>query len=96
MTFDPCPSEVVALTRFEQGAPEILIDHRLVLGVLPTPLDPPFYPLFHAFFNVLAVGDDAKRMIGRTPGNVVAVRPLRDGVIADFDITETMLKHFIR
>ena len=35
-------------------------------------------------------------MIGRTPGNVVAVRPLRDGVIADFDITETMLKHFIR
>ncbi len=45
---------------------------------------------------VLAVGDDAKRMIGRTPGNVVAVRPLRDGVIADFDITETMLKHFIR
>ena len=45
---------------------------------------------------MLAVGDDAKRMIGRTPGNVVAVRPLRDGVIADFDITETMLKHFIR
>lgn len=45
---------------------------------------------------VLAVGNDAKRMIGRTPGNVVAVRPLRDGVIADFDITETMLKHFIR
>ncbi len=35
-------------------------------------------------------------MIGRTPGNVVAVRPLRDGVIADFDITETMLKHFIK
>ena len=45
---------------------------------------------------VLAVGNDAKRMIGRTPGNVVAVRPLRDGVIADFDITETMLKHFIK
>jgi len=45
---------------------------------------------------VLAVGDDAKRMIGRTPGNVVAVRPLRDGVIADFDITETMLKYFIK
>jgi rod shape-determining protein MreB len=45
---------------------------------------------------VLAVGDDAKRMIGRTPGNVVAVRPLRDGVIADFEITETMLKYFIR
>jgi rod shape-determining protein MreB and related proteins len=45
---------------------------------------------------VLAVGNDAKRMIGRTPGNVVAVRPLRDGVIADFEITETMLKYFIR
>ena len=45
---------------------------------------------------VLAVGDDAKRMIGRTPGNVVAVRPLRDGVIADFEITETMLKYFIK
>jgi len=45
---------------------------------------------------VLAVGNDAKRMIGRTPGNVIAVRPLRDGVIADFEITETMLKHFIR
>jgi rod shape-determining protein MreB len=44
---------------------------------------------------VLAVGDEAKRMIGRTPGNVVAVRPLRDGVIADFDVTETMLKYFI-
>ena len=45
---------------------------------------------------VLAVGDEAKRMIGRTPGNVIAVRPLRDGVIADFEITETMLKYFIR
>jgi len=45
---------------------------------------------------VLAVGNDAKRMIGRTPGNVVAVRPLRDGVIADFEITETMLKYFIK
>ena len=45
---------------------------------------------------VLAVGDEAKKMIGRTPGNVVAVRPLRDGVIADFDITETMLKYFIK
>ena len=44
---------------------------------------------------VLAVGNEAKRMIGRTPGNVVAVRPLRDGVIADFDVTETMLKYFI-
>jgi len=46
--------------------------------------------------TVLAVGDEAKKMIGRTPGNVVAVRPLRDGVIADFDVTETMLKYFIQ
>src|SRR6056300_1016524 len=46
--------------------------------------------------NVLAVGDDAKRMLGRTPGNIVAIRPLRDGVIADFEVTEAMLKHFVR
>jgi len=44
----------------------------------------------------LAVGEDAKRMLGRTPGNVVALRPLRDGVIADFDTAELMLKHFIQ
>jgi rod shape-determining protein MreB len=46
--------------------------------------------------NVLAVGEEAKRMIGRTPGNIVAIRPLKDGVIADFDITEAMLRYFIR
>lgn len=46
--------------------------------------------------TVLAVGTAAKDMIGRTPGSIVAVRPLKDGVIADFDITATMLKHFIR
>ena len=46
--------------------------------------------------EVLAVGDQAKQMIGRTPGSIVAVRPLKDGVIADFDVTATMLKHFIR
>lgn len=45
--------------------------------------------------EVLAVGDDAKRMLGRTPGNIVAIRPMRDGVIADFAITEQMLKYFI-
>lgn len=44
----------------------------------------------------LAVGEEAKRMLGRTPGNVVAIRPLRDGVIADFEKAELMLKHFIR
>lgn len=46
--------------------------------------------------RVLAVGEEAKRMLGRTPGNIVAIRPLRAGVIADFDITEAMLKYFIR
>ncbi|MCT4594945.1 MAG: rod shape-determining protein [Anaeromicrobium sp.] len=46
--------------------------------------------------EVLAVGLEAKKMIGRTPGNIVAIRPLRDGVIADFDITQSMLKYFIR
>lgn len=45
--------------------------------------------------NILAVGDEARQMIGRTPGNIVAIRPMRDGVIADFDITESMLRHFI-
>lgn len=46
--------------------------------------------------KVLAVGDDAKRMMGRTPGTIVAVRPLKDGVIADFEVTEEMLRFFIR
>jgi rod shape-determining protein MreB len=46
--------------------------------------------------KVLAVGIEAKRMLGRTPGNIVAIRPMRDGVIADFEVTEAMLKHFIR
>ncbi|WP_379970624.1 rod shape-determining protein [Ectobacillus sp. sgz5001026] len=45
--------------------------------------------------RVLAVGEEARRMVGRTPGNIVAIRPLKDGVIADFEITEAMLKHFI-
>ncbi len=45
--------------------------------------------------EVLAVGDEAKRMIGRTPGNIIAVRPMKDGVIADFDVTETMIRYFI-
>ncbi len=46
--------------------------------------------------HVLAVGEEAKRMLGRTPGNIVAIRPMRDGVITDFEITEAMLRHFIR
>ena len=45
---------------------------------------------------VLAVGDEAKMMLGRTPGNIQAIRPLRDGVIADFEVAEEMIKHFIR
>src|ERR1700760_2379350 len=46
--------------------------------------------------GILAVGTEAKRMIGRTPGNIVAIRPLKDGVIADFETTERMLRYFIQ
>ncbi|MFC3126331.1 rod shape-determining protein [Pseudoroseomonas globiformis] len=46
--------------------------------------------------QVLAVGEEAKMMLGRTPGNIAAIRPLRDGVIADFEVAEEMIKHFIR
>lgn len=46
--------------------------------------------------HVLAVGEEAKRMLGRTPGNIVAIRPMRNGVIADFEITEAMLRYFIK
>lgn len=45
--------------------------------------------------KVLAVGDEAKRMIGRTPGNIIAIRPMKDGVIADFDVTQAMINYFI-
>lgn len=46
--------------------------------------------------KVRAIGEEARQMIGRTPGNIVAVRPLRQGVISDYTITEKMLKHFIQ
>ena len=46
--------------------------------------------------RVLAVGAEAKKMLGRTPGSIVAIRPLKDGVIADFEITENMMRHFIQ
>src|SRR5829696_7442487 len=46
--------------------------------------------------EVHAVGIEAKRMLGRTPGTIQAIRPLKDGVIADFDVTEQMLRHFIQ
>ena len=45
--------------------------------------------------EVLEIGAEAKQMIGRTPGNIIAIRPMKDGVIADFDITQSMLKYFI-
>lgn len=45
--------------------------------------------------HVLAVGEEAKQMIGRTPGNIIAIRPMKDGVIADFDVTQSMIKYFI-
>ncbi|MBO1912266.1 rod shape-determining protein, partial [Microvirga sp. 3-52] len=45
--------------------------------------------------KVLAVGEEAFQMVGRTPGNITVIRPLKDGVIADFDVTEAMLSHFI-
>ncbi|HCP18318.1 MAG TPA: rod shape-determining protein, partial [Alphaproteobacteria bacterium] len=46
--------------------------------------------------QVLAVGDEAKEMLGKTPGNIRAIRPMADGVIADFEVAEEMIKHFIR
>ena len=46
--------------------------------------------------TVVAVGSEAKKMLGRTPGNISAIRPLKDGVIADFQVTEEMLKHFVQ
>lgn len=46
--------------------------------------------------SILAVGEDARRMLGRTPGNIVAIRPLKEGVISDFEVTEKMLKYFIQ
>ena len=45
--------------------------------------------------QVLAIGEEARRMIGRTPGNIVAIRPLREGVIANYSITESMIRYFI-
>ena len=46
--------------------------------------------------KIKAIGEEARLMIGRTPGNIMAVRPLRQGVISDYNVTEKMLKHFIR
>lgn len=57
--------------------------------------EPAVVAMDYAQGKVLAVGEEAYRMVGRTPGNIEAIRPLKDGVIADFDVTETMLRHFI-
>ena len=46
--------------------------------------------------KILAVGNEAKKMLGRTPANIVAIRPIKDGVIADFEVTEAMLSYFIK
>ncbi len=64
-------------------------DHGIVLR------EPSVVAVQQGTRNVLAVGEEAKRMLGRTPGNIVAIRPLKDGVIADFEVTEAMLRHFI-
>jgi len=64
-------------------------DHGIVLR------EPSVVAVQQGTQKVLAVGDEAKRMLGRTPGNIVAIRPLKDGVIADFEVTEAMLRHFI-
>ena len=58
--------------------------------------EPSVVAINNATGGILAVGSEAKRMIGRTPGNIVAIRPLKDGVIADFDTTERMLRYFIQ
>ena len=58
--------------------------------------EPSVVAIDHRTGEVHAVGAEAKRMLGRTPGSISAIRPLKDGVIADFDVTEQMLRHFIR
>jgi len=58
--------------------------------------EPSVVAIYSSTRKVCAVGEDAKRMLGRTPGSITALRPMKDGVIADFEITEAMLRHFIR
>jgi len=58
--------------------------------------EPSVVAMQHGTRDVLEVGEEAKRMLGRTPGNIIAVRPLKDGVISDFEVTEEMLKRFIK
>ncbi|MDD2702957.1 MAG: rod shape-determining protein [Candidatus Omnitrophica bacterium] len=58
--------------------------------------EPSVVAIMRGTSQVLAVGEEAKRMLGRTPGNILAIRPMKDGVIADFEITEAMLRYFIK
>jgi rod shape-determining protein MreB len=58
--------------------------------------EPSVVAIYRNTGEVLAVGEEAKRMLGRTPGSIIAIRPMKDGVIADFDVTEEMLRYFIR
>ena len=64
-------------------------DHGIVLR------EPSVVAIQSGTNKVLAVGEEAKRMLGRTPGTIQAIRPMKDGVIADFEITEAMLRYFI-
>src|SRR5215210_6423541 len=57
--------------------------------------EPSVVAIDRASKKVLAIGAEAKRMVGRTPANIIAVRPLKDGVISDFDVTEQMIKYFV-
>ena len=65
----------------------LIIDEPSVVAVHKNPRGGPS--------RVLAVGREAKEMLGRTPGSIVAIRPMKDGVIADFEVTQSMLKYFI-
>ena len=67
-----------------------LRDHGIIIN------EPSVVALNQKTNRVVAVGTDAKQMLGRTPGHVVAIRPLVDGVISDFEVTEEMLAHFIK
>jgi rod shape-determining protein MreB len=58
--------------------------------------EPSVVAIYKNVGNVLAVGEEAKKMLGKTPGSIVAIRPMKDGVIADFDVTEAMLRYFIK
>ena len=88
----PGPGEV-RLHQEAMGLNFIDVYHRT--GLYPLP-DLPAVPGMEGAGVVEAVGAEAKNMLGRTPGNITAIRPLKDGVIADFTVTEKMLQHFIR